>query len=90
MKSKELEAWERIETTVERSDGDADITNCGDLGIIENVIKALEIIKENIGLKMNVDEDVACLYVPLDKDNICIAGYVIGKEKIDILKKVLL
>ena len=56
----------------------------------EKELKALEIIKDNIGLKMCIDEDVGCLYVPLHKDDICIVGYVKGKDKIDLLKEVLL
>ena len=39
---------------------------------------------------MSVDEDVGCLYVPINKDKICIVGYVKGKDKIDLLKEVLL
>jgi len=58
-------------------------------------LKALEIIKENIGLKMSVDEDIGCLYVPITKcfqpleKNIVIVGYIQGKDKIDLLKEVL-
>ena len=35
------------------------------------------------------DEDTACLYVPLDNKEICVVGYVKGKEKIDLLKEIL-
>lgn len=62
----------------------------GSFDIIETALKAFEIIKENIELKMSVDEDVGCLYIPLDKSNICIVGYIKGKDKIDLLKEVLL
>ena len=67
--------------------------------LLESVIndkehKALEILKENIGLKISidedsVDEDTACLYIPLDNGDICIVGYVEGKDKIELLKEVL-
>ena len=59
-------------------------------------LKALEIIKESVRLKMSVDEDIGCLYVPITKcfqpleQNIVIVGYVKGKDKIDLLKEVLL
>lgn len=52
-------------------------------------LKALKIIKENIELKMSIDEDVGCLYVPLGNKQVCIVGYVKGKEKIDLLKEYL-
>lgn len=58
--------------------------------------QTLEIIKENVGLKMSVDENVGCLYVPITKcfqpleQNIVIVGYIEGKDKIDLLKEVLL
>lgn len=57
---------------------------------ISKELKALEIIIDNLGIKMRIDEeDIGCLYVPLHKDNICIVGYVQGKDKIDLLKEVL-
>ena len=46
----------------------------------------LRIIRENLQLKMSVDEDLGCLYVPLHNKNVCVVGYVEGKEKIDLLK----
>ena len=54
--TKELEAWKRIKTTVERSDGDTDITNLGDLDIIETALKnedkeKFELIKQVRELK---------------------------------------
>ena len=54
--------------------------------------EALEIIKESIGIKMSVDEDIGCLYVPITKcfqpleQNIVVVGFVQGKDKIDLLK----
>lgn len=45
--TKELEAWERARETVERSDGDADITKAGDLATIDRVFEALKILSEN-------------------------------------------
>ena len=47
----------------------------------------LRIIKENLQLKMSVDEDLGCLYVPLHDKNICVVGYVEGKDKIALLKE---
>ena len=63
---------------------------------IQKKIKTLEIIKENIGLKISADEDIGCLYVPITKcfqplgQNIVIVGYVKGNDKIDLLKEILL
>ena len=48
----------------------------------EKKLKVLEIIKENIGLKMSVDDNVGCLYVPIVKTfeplekNIVVVGFV--------------
>lgn len=59
-------------------------------------LEALEIIKESVGLKMSVDEEIGCLYVPVVKrfqpleECIVVVGFVKGKEKIDLLKEVLL
>lgn len=56
-------------------------------------LKALEIIKESVGLKMSVDEEIGCLYVPITKcfqpleKCIVVVGFVKGKEKIDLLKE---
>ena len=62
----------------------------------EKKLKALEVVKECVGLKMSVDEDIGCLYVPITKcfqpleQNIVVVGYVKGKDKIDLLNEVLL
>ena len=86
-------SFDTIETSLKRLEiiDKLNEKHCEDM---QKKLKALEIIKESIGLKMSIDEnsgdeDTACLYIPLDKDNICIVGYVKGKEKIDLLKEVL-
>ena len=59
-------------------------------GVMESIKieqdEILRIIRENLQLKMSVDEDLGCLYVPLHNKNVCVVGYVEGKEKIDLLK----
>ena len=85
--SKELKALNKI-TYVYGYDENIEILN--------KSLEALEIIKENVGLKISVDENVGCLYVPIVKtfepleENIVIVGFVQGQDKIDLLKEVLL
>ena len=46
MGNKELKAWERIKTTVERSDGDSDITKPKDLDIVEKALNDIDKLKQ--------------------------------------------
>ena len=88
--NKGLEALERAKYEHSRlTNGFPDIEYLKELDIIETALKALEIIKESLQLKMSVDEDIGCLYVPLHNKDICVVGYVEGKDKIDLLKEVL-
>ena len=85
-----LEALERI-----RSHNYHEHSKRECLGIIEKSLKALEIIKDNVGLKISVDNDMGCLYVPIVKcfqpleQSIVIVGYVQGKDKVDLIKEIL-
>lgn len=89
--SKELEALETLKFLVDNY-GNFEF----DFTIIEKPLKALEIIKENVGLKMSVDDNVGCLYVPIIKtfvpleESIVVVGFVQGQDKIELLKEVLL
>lgn len=91
-------ALKRLENYEKNEDFSKDVINYAFLSEKDKIkkLRALEIVKESIGLKMSVDEDIGCLYVPITKcfqpleQNICIVGYVKGKDKIDLLKEVLL
>ena len=52
--------------------------------------RALEIIKESTGIKISIDKDVGCLYIHINNLKTIVLGYVYGKEKVDLLKEVLL
>lgn len=64
--NKILEAWKRVKITVERSDGDTDITEPDDLDILEEVLTSFDRLKTGIAwrkedyereIKTGVDPD---------------------------------
>ena len=61
--------------------------------IIEKALKALEIIKENLIVSIDEDsKDKPCLMVgvKINKDNVCVIYETFDRNKIDLLKEVLL
>lgn len=51
--------------------------------------KALEILKEKLGVEMSVDDDFALLFVRIADNQCCIVGSVEGEQNIQALKRVL-
>ena len=57
-------------------------------------LRALEIIKKNLKLHISVDDSdddipYGCVYIKTSNDDMCVIGYIEGKEKIDLLKEIL-
>lgn len=63
--------------------------NSEQLAVIEQELKALDILTKSLALEMSVDEDYAVLSVKISKDKLCVVGSVKGKENIEPLKAVM-